>query len=246
MRTDALWPKSIIAAFFLVITSNCGTSELGTGVSNPPSSTTVKSAAAAVASVFSGMGSDENVIAALKIVAYTETDFDGQPCPDNDPACTCSQLDEGGPSQVETVAFGDAGTYGSEDYSVSLAATDFCELSDGTENSGSGPDGLGKYATFEIIADVSMTCTGEDTAEIAMTSGSVGVFRNTVATDTTPAYQPQIYGAFIFDVDGTEVTVNCAMFLAEDETVLFADCSDENGEAIVQDSDASCQVQSDS
>ncbi len=231
---------------FLLVTlfASCG-GEAGTGVSNPPAPST--KASAAVSALFSGDSeASENV--ALKIPkailnrAVKEALAEPGNCGDDDPACTCESGDPSDqPQGVENSPYNDAGTYGASTNAVTLEADDFCELPDGTENSGLGPDGIGRFAAFEITEDILGNCgSGDDAVAFAFKSGSSGVFRNTPATGDTPAYMPQIYGEFIFEVDGEQTTVNCTIYLLEDESVAASDCSDASGTAIDQDADASC------
>lgn len=90
--------------------------------------------------------------------------------------------------------------------------------------------------------DVTGTCTVDDVDSVMrFTTGSAGVFRNTVATDDEPGYYPQVYGTFVVaDDEGNATEVNCTMYLLEDQTANFADCSDSDGNTVEQESDAVC------
>lgn len=204
------------------------------------------SAAAAVGSVFGGGSqSSVSVIPQATLSRFVELALeDGYGSPyENDEAYTCASVVEetSGPEGVAIAAYDDAGVYGSEDASVTLAAEDFCELADGTANTGDGPDGIGRFAAFEIQEDVTFDCTDEGVSSIVMQAGSAGVFRNTLETADAPAYMPQIFGTFNYLIDGTtEISLDCTIYLDEDETIVFADCSDENGDAIVQETDTTC------
>lgn len=240
--SDILKHFFVIALIFLQ--NSCGSNEVGTGVSNPPTSTSTKSAAAAISAIFN---SEENESISALIAWSVQQSAAGQEssqqmgCGSNDPACTCTSVEGSGdqPSGVETTPYTNAGTYGSTGNTVTVDEDDFCEMPDGTPNSGSGPDSNGLFAAFELIGDVDMDCDG---SSIAMKSGSVGVFRNTLASGDTPAYMPQIFGSFTFEVDGSSsATVNCTIYLSEGESMAFSDCTDENGETVEQEEGASCQ-----
>lgn len=227
--------KALIALGLSMILSlglACGSLE------ETPSSTSSSSglevAAVAVGSLFSGTGSSALVIhQGLQNVAHPE--FQDP----NDPQYTCTQVLSGAQDQehpILTAAFGEVGTYGSLNESITVIATDFCTQPDGTENEGLGSDGLGRFATFELIGEVSGDCTDEEgnPQSIAMEAGSSGIWRN------TEDYYPQIYGTFTIKVGEESVVVDCTIYLDENETAVFADCSDENGESVVQETSASC------
>lgn len=238
--------KHLIVLLILFFLSSCGTENgAGTGVSNPPSTTT--KAAAVIAAVFSTTDSNANINASMLVTPLShqrlyQVDSEGVPCAENDPACTCSDSDTGG-SNIAIQQFGMPGTYGSVAYPFTVSTTDFCELENGTDNSGDGADGDGLVNTFTILNDIPVNCDGE-TAEFSMGADSTGIYRNTTAEQTGTSYWPQIFGAFIFNVDGSEVLVDCTIFLAEDQTIEFADCSDTNGNSIDLDSDTNCTIES--
>ena len=145
--------------------------------------------------------------------------------------------DDVGPEGVDVSAFGEAGTYGASSASITVGEEDFCTLSDGTENTGEGPDDEGKVAAFEITDTVSGTCTGEGESEstVEMLAGSSGVFRN------SGGYMPEIYGTFSVAADGGEaVDVDCTIYLNEDGSVDFAECTDENGDEVEQTDATDC------
>lgn len=237
----------LITLFFIFTLIGCGTENgAGTGVSNPPTVSTTK-AAAVIAAVFSSADSNASVSSAMLINAISQHHLyqvgpDGEPCADNDPACTCNDGDTGG-ANIDIQQFGDAGTYGSANFPFTVETTDYCELENGTDNSGSGADGDGLVNSFTILNDIPVNCEGE-TSTFNMGADSTGIYRNTTAEQTGTAYWPQIFGTFVFSVDGSEVIVDCTIFLMEDQTIDFADCSDENGEALNLDSDMNCTVDS--
>lgn len=241
---------STVALFtFFLIFAACGDNSVGTGISNPPTSTTTKSAAAAISSLFTQNDSEASVSASLVTLRKLNQTQDGNPqgCPDDDPACTCqsggaNSEDNGGPENVSTLLYGDAGTFGSVNFLVTLAESEYCELEDGTENSGNGPDDNGRFASFTLIGSVDVNCSG-DNSTITMKTSSSGVWRNTVADGSAEAHQPEVYGNFIFDVDGTDVAVNCTIYMDGNEQIIFSDCNDENGDTIEQEAEESCSAE---
>lgn len=246
MSSHNTFHKNIFTLLLFVFLSSCGTENgIGTGVSNPPSSTT--KAAAVIAAVFSTTDSNASITAAMLSTQLThqsryQVDPDGQPCADNDPACTCSDSDTGS-ANIAIEQFGAPGTYGSVNFPFTVTTTDFCELESGTDNSGDGADGDGLVNTFTLLNDIPVNCDGE-TAEFSMGANSTGIYRNTIAEQTGTAYQPQVFGQFVFNVDGTEALIDCTIFIAPDQTIDFADCSDVNGDSIALDSDTNCSVDS--
>lgn len=244
MKTSGTRIPVVLFCIFFIFTA-CGDNSVGTGVSNPPTSTTTKSAAAAISSLFTSEDSESSVNANLVLIRAVEQAPDGgqQGCPEDDPACTCqSDIQNGGPENVSTLLYGDAGTFGSANLPVTLTEGEYCELEDGTENSGNGPDDNGRFASFTLIGSVDVSCSG-DNSTVTMQAGSSGVWRNTVADGSTEAHQPEVYGNFIFDVDGTDVSVGCTIYMDGNEQIIFSDCSDENGDTIEQETEESCSAQ---
>ncbi len=237
----------VIALSFL----SCG-GEIGTGVSNPPTK-----AAAAVTALFSSDENSSNVNEFVKIPAQLinkiiktalAQENPSEACDLTEPGCTCEYTGvANSPSNVTDVLFGNGGTFGSVNNSVTLESDDYCENSDGTENPNIGPDSNGIFAGFYLNGDITGTCTsGTGTATTVIMKGeaegtsSSGVWRNLYATDTTPSYNPQIFGSFVFEINGTQTEVNCTIYLTEGGTTSFANCSDSTGISIDQDSDATC------
>lgn len=234
----------VISMVFLF--SRCGDSEIGTGVSNPPTSTTSK-AALAVSALFSSSEESTSVNLALKgrLAKLRVTEGSNLLCEDGI-NCTCEQLEDMEMSTLITVSyFGDAGEYGSVTESITVEEDDFCRLSDGTDNTGFGPDDNGLFAAFEVIAAVEGSCVdGEETIDFAMAPGSFGIYRDLSETNTWADSYINVYGTFTIDVDGTQTEVNCAMNVSgQDEDVVFADCSDEDGNIVTQDTEANCEFE---
>lgn len=255
----ALFLACSVAAFF----TGCGSA--GTGVSNPPTET--QSAGAAVASLFSSNSSDStssNIAAKLAAIAkieYGESAEEGSGsdatqqgrCENpgaNDASCTCAEAlagDTTGTHRILNGAYVAPGAYGSTEALLTVEEGDSCADSGGTENTGTGPGGLGRVAKFTLTQAVTGTCTSADgsTFTIAMQAASTGAWRNTTAAQTTTAYQPQVWGNFVMLVDGEGVTVDCTMFLGTGETTEFTDCSDASGVPIAQTTTTTCTFDTD-
>lgn len=241
-----LFINFLIVSMAFLLTRCSGDSEIGTGVSNPPTSTTSK-AALAVSALFSSSEESANVNPALKSesLKLRATDESSLLC-DDGINCTCELLEDVEMNSLITVSyFGDSGEYGSVTEFVTVGETDFCRLSDGTDNSGFGPDGNGLFAAFEVIAAVEGSCVdGEETTDFTMAPGSFGIYRDLSETNTWDDSYINVYGTFTIDVDGTETEVNCAMNVDNQaEEVILADCSDENGNAITQDIESDCEFE---
>lgn len=247
--------KSMVRASFLTLLipvvvacgSTASTTASTSSTTTSDDTSDVTGAASAAGALFGSSSSASLSVpqqALVRFVEQAQQQYGGSPY-ENDEAYTCASLDssEQGdqPDNVTTSGYGDPGIYGSDNQNVTVAEEDFCFQSDGTANTGTGPDGNGRFAAFELEGDVDFSCTGADApAEIVMQAGSSGVFRNTLETADDPAYWPQIYGAFNFLVDGEEHTVNCTIFLTEEQSFAYADCTDENGASVAQEEDTDC------
>ncbi len=244
-----------MCAFMLLMLCGCGGS--ATGVSNPPSIELPSSgnAAAAIGAMFS-TNSETSSNSVSKVSLAVANIFikqaiaqEGQTQCDNDPGCMCERVIDGMQSDdrpIEDSKFVVAGSYGSFNNPIEVTESDFCTMPDGTtENTGSGPDGLGRFAGFRLYGDIRTSCTDANSLplSLSMLSGSTGIWRETdEQSDGTPAYSPQIYGSFDFSFDGAVVTYDCTIFLDEDEVILFSDCSDSRGNTVDLLSDASCRI----
>lgn len=239
--------KTILFAALIPAFVACGqttASDATTTAANDTTSSTatsgdLDSAASAAGALFSGGTQSSLSVPQQALVRFVEeAQEEAWDSPyENDENYTCASIDtDDQPDNVTTLGYGDPGEYGSENQSITVAEEDFCFLPDGTANTGTGPDGEGRLGAFELIGDVNFSCSGDDEpGEVIMQSGSFGVWRN------TGDYLPQIYGTFSFLVDGEEYDVNCTIFLNEDEEMEYADCTDENGDTVAQESDTSCQ-----
>lgn len=206
-------------------------------------------ASSAVTAVFGGSDSSGNLVKKLTLtkgmlVRMVEAaEQEGQPSlecdQENDPYCTCASIGYG-PSDVNTSASGDAGTYGASGSSLTVVEGDFCALADGTETSGLGSDGEGRVASFEINQDIDVSCQSDEDSSVTVTmlAGSSGIFRNTAD------YMPQIFGSFVFSIPGgDENAIDCTIYLLEDGTPEYANCSDANGEEVYQSDDSNCEFE---
>jgi hypothetical protein len=224
--------RSIVSLIISLMFIDCGS--IGTGVGNPPTPST--KAAATLTGIFN-LNSDGNLNAALQAAMASQ--------PRGVIADFCNSINDS-PSHVTNSYFKDPGTYGSSEEPVTLSAEDFCQLSDGTINTGTGPDGKGIFGGFTLNGDVDYTCTSaEESFTITMRANSNGVFRNTDATAEAPAYFPEIYGTFTLIIEDVSATVDCTMFLLDDQTADYTSCSDETGALIEQDTDVTCQINAD-
>lgn len=200
---------------FLVATSvSCSSSSDDT-----PSATSTDNTGAAVAAIF-GTSGDSNITASLpvKVLEFFVRKARAQGTPD-----MCDESLESGPANVTMSYSGSAGSYGSASAGVTLTADEFCQDSDGTENSG---DGL--YITF-VLSSATADCSDGSTVE--MTSGE-GVARN------FDSHYPEVHG--VFTVGGE--AVNCTIFINEDQSVDSADCSDSTGTTVELTSDVTCTI----
>jgi hypothetical protein len=233
--------KRIVSAYLAVFClCACTTNEIGTGVGNPPTTTTTKIAAAVTELFSQGSDSASRIRGVVRFVEGDPNDCTGTPA-----QCLCANIVAGEntpPDGIMNTAFGDPGTYGSASRSVTLESSDFCTEPDGTENPEEGLDGAGRFAFFEIEEDVSISCTGDsDTETFFLKSGSSGAHRLTDATDSAPAYFPQIYGTFIISDGESEAPFNCTIFLLENGAAESVDCSDEDGNSVTQESGVTCE-----
>lgn len=244
-----------VTALAVLVLGACGALSDGSGSDAVSSSDGKDQAIGAAASLFSGSGVDAS-ISKLKVSSHVLNkaaqkaldDYQGPDCGEDDPACTCTHTAQGdSDEQILTTTSGDPGTYGAEGSALAVSENDFCTQPDGTANTGLGPDGLGRLATFEIAASVEGSCQNEDGSEttIAILPESFGVWRNTNEELTGVAYEPQVFGTFYFLIQNdNQYEVDCTFYLDSDETVAFASCTDENGDTVEQDEDSSCQFQS--
>lgn len=215
------------------------------------SSSDSDSAGAAVAALFSsGSGSSlvlsQGTASSLSALGHKNqaSDDDEEDAGDGGGAGernTCDDPDgdgnSDGPEEIDTPLSGTPGTYGDAvgGRSITMDEDDFCQDSEGNDNTGEGPDGNGRLASFTLSSEVTGTCTGADGSEstVTMESGT-GVWRNT--DDSFP----EVYGTFVFD--GAEM--DCTIFLNEDQTVRVGSCSS-SGSAVSLDSEASCRFSAD-
>ncbi len=130
----------------------------------------------------------------------------------------------GGPEGVEMSASIEAGTYGSTSDPVTVTVDDDCES-----------EATNAFAAFELTADVAGTCTGD--LSVTMKAGSAGISRN------TSEYEPEIFGTFSFDVNGTTYEgIKCTIRLDGNGAVVTAvsSCVDSAGAAVTMSASNTC------
>lgn len=226
-----------------------GCGDVGTGVANPPSGPSSLTAAAAVGQLFNSKSSDGSTSLPVKWQATKSTSEGERTCDSNDPGCTCSEAASGKTPQDHPIVhagYKDAGTYGSAESPLTMSVDDFCTQPDGTANTGSGPQGFGRFAGFTLTGDITANCTASDgtTTQVVMSTGSTGIWRNTIAAHTGTAHQPEIYGTFSLAADGaTAATFRCTIIMGPGETILSSNCSDSTGTTVTAGISTTCAIQ---
>lgn len=227
------WAVQCAALIVCVAQLGCGgaTATDAGGSDASPTASADDSAGGAVAALFGP--SQSASLARLKRVRTVKDTEQGPGM------TTCEEALSSTPTegrQITIGAYGAAGKYGSDQAGVTVAASDFCALPETptTLNTAVGFDGNGLVATFVLEGDVNAGCS--DSTTIVMRAGSAGIWRNT--TD----YSPQVWGTFDFLVNGEPLTLHCTFYLGSNETIQYADCSNESGTVVDQDSSASCQI----
>lgn len=226
----------------------------GTGVSNPPTNPSAAKLALAIGALFGGEEAQANISALVRAIKAQNNggDESGDPCAEPG-GCTCVAASEPDPGdyQIQNSPFPPDGfildEYGAANQAIAYDEESFC-INPLTEdnNTGSGPDGQGLFAFFELTIPVEGRCTefeadGVTVASvetIEMGDGSFGLWRNTGEVEL------QIYGRFRIVIDGEDLgAVDCTLFIetsgseGEDmtNTVVFSVCTDESGAEIDQD-----------
>lgn len=180
--------------------------------SSPPS---LALAASAIAGVFSSIASNTTNLVRLTLVDESAN------------VCGTGASD---PDSVESLAYGFAGTYGAADHDMEVDTDDYCELEDGTGNTGTGPDSDGLFRSFRVSIATSVCGDAGETTNVYLRSGE-GIYRNTAD------YYPEIYGSFT--VAGTEL--NCTIKLNEDGSTAESYCTDSDNNLIeVTDPSINC------
>ncbi len=235
--------KKYFTILIFVFMTACG--NVGTGVSNPPTNPKAQGGALTVPlfTASSNPNRSQTLVLSRSLIEKSVSKNALASCGFSDPGCTCQQVSDGiSPSSLVRAALqGTAGVYGSATNSVDLIVQDFCELTEGFSNTGAGPDSRGLFATFDVTEDIAGTCTnGTDTVTLSLQSSSHGVYRNTAIDGDTPVHAPEVYASYVYDVDGVEITYQCTIFLLEDQSIATASCTDEDGNAVTQDTDFTC------
>lgn len=112
------------------------------------------------------------------------------------------------------------------------SVADYCQDDSNNDNTGTGPDGQGLFATFVFLGDPEGTC--DDDSSFTFTGGS-GIARN---TDT---YFPEIYGRFAISGVGN---LNCTIRILQDGTVDFdnSSCTDDDDHELALDQGSTCSI----
>jgi hypothetical protein len=238
-QTQSKWTVGIMGIMAATTLMACGAA--GTGVTNASSSgsgavtTSVGTPAAAASVVGAVFGNPVTAnLGVVKIVKSAPAEEGGDTCAEVlNPDSEASDSDH-----IETAAYAAPGAYGSLNDLLHVEEGDTCADSAGIENSGNGPDGDGRVAHFEIIADVTGSCSNADGSEdtIVMQATSTGVWRN------TDEFSPQVWGHFLVSYNDEQFEIDCTLHLGDDETILYADCSDDSGTVVEQDTTAACQI----
>jgi hypothetical protein len=237
-RTQTYMTVGVVAALAFS-TMACGSLETALDTTEATGASTSASAndamAASAASQLFGSSTSAN-LAASKVLLVKSTDSRSE----SYSTCDEALSDTAGPDAgtVKIGSYSAPGAYGSLNYLNQLEADGSCALEDGSANPATDQSSL--VASFELVGTVDGSCTEDDgVTTIAMLPGSTGIWRN------TQEYSPQIWGTFNFLINGTrEITLDCTIFLGEGEEVLFADCTNDSGTVVAQDTSASCSIES--
>jgi hypothetical protein len=225
--------KSLLLILIIGVFGSCATTSGSGGSSGSSDPAGTEASGAAVAAIFSSgdsallKKSDLERLAALIIKdAHAQAEGAGE-------RDTCDDPDDDGeadgPQEIDSPLTGTAGTYGDTNGTTTTLTDDHvCLGSDGAENTGTGPDGNGLFASFTLEDTITGTC---DDGTIEMTAGT-GVWRNT--DDSFP----EVYGTFT--INGTEVS--CTMYLNENQTVRDGSSCSAGGETVDMDVDQSCTL----
>lgn len=244
--------RKFLLILFLVLMASCGSEqEAGTGVSNPPSASTLSTnnAAAAVGTVFANSTNvalnQKGVLPLADLIDLFVKSAVASDCP-NDPGCICNHAQKGDIDLfgIEAKGFQSPGTFGSFDTSINVPENGFCFLSDGTINTGSGPDGKGRFAGFKLTRDIPGSCqSGKNPTAVVLHNSSTGVWRvTTEETSNGTTKHLEIYGQFVFTFDGVESTAQCTVIksVSASAAFLIANCT-QIFLTLPQDSSATCR-----
>lgn len=222
---------SYMVAVGLIGIVACGSSTTSTTSST---SSALSNSAAAVGSAFGGGSSSSVSNTQASLIRSIVAGFAQKAIAQSDE--TCDTLEES-PGNVTSSAQGTTGTYGSATDSVEVDAdTDFCQDSNGSDNTDTGPGESGLFASF-TLSSAEITC---DDGETLTMEGS-GIWRNRSDIDI----YPEIFGEFeVTDSDGTTETVNCSLALNADGDVDadLSSCTTSDESEVDIDSTVTCTI----
>ena len=225
---------------FSLLTVSCdNTNEGGTGVSNPPvpSSSLVSAMSEVFADVELTTQNDvgiQKLFNAFKAMARADT-FTEETCNSAAPEGMGFEL------VGETDDFTDGSqSYGAAQSPIVVTTADFCidSAHPSENNTATGPDGNGLFASYNFRSDGHVTAVCSNAAgSLSLELGGRGIYRKT--TD-----ELEVYGLFhALLVDG-EFDSNCTLILQKTTgAVVSKACSDiTTGEALTLDADTTCVV----
>lgn len=226
-----LWNQKSLAVLLSILFASCGggsgtatsSSSTGTSTSSTSQSENTVSAVASLMSGFSGGGASSQNLQTKFTINSTGADI-----------CDADNMANGPTGVIMSTRGGvSSHPYGSVTDPMTISSeSDYCEDSSGVANSGTGPDGQGKFASFIFLGDPEGSC--DDGSSFSFTKGS-GIVRN------TQEYYPEIFGRF--ELDGSQI-VNCTLRISEDGIVDIAhsSCSDDDGVLLSLDTTVSCSI----
>lgn len=217
----------LISLIFSLIQCSSGgqTSTSSTTLTLNQKKSSISALTASLPSLFSSSTNSNSNISAL-------TKFVTNSCDSNDPGCSCELIRTAEtPIFVKTSPTGTSGSYGSNNDSITLSESDFCNDTSGNENSGSGIDSNGLFGVFELRQNLTTTCSSDS---IILNAGSSGVFRNDSSNNVT------LYGTFSISINSATSSLDCTMSFSSDGSLISADCTDSSGTTITADSSDSC------
>lgn len=246
-RKPFLTCKGLLVGFIILVLAACGSATTPADTADQSDATTGQEAGPAIAALFAPGGAGSSLVKS----AIKKVGFEGG-CGESDPHCTCEEaqsVEVSDDHQIQHYLYPQPehirATYGDPTDAITHNSEYFCANPEtGAENTGMGPDGLGRLAAFELTVDIDGTCvtttvddTGDvvstATSEISMLAGSYGLWRN------TDDYEPEVYATFDLALDGEALgVVNCTLFIeseddsGDNEAILSASCSYADGTPI--------------
>lgn len=211
------------------------TNEGGTGVSNPP--TPSMSVVSSMTTIFNDVEFSATLwheMHFLFVSAHADT-LTEETCNTGAPASLNFEY----VGETSDMADGTQ-TYGAAQNSVTVTPADFCiDSSQPTENNtGTGPDGNGLFASYAFRVDGTSNaeCTNE-AGTVSLQLGGRGVYRKTSS-------QIEIYGLFHTLFSDGEYDYNCTLILESDTGAVFSKhCSEiDTGAAVELTDGTTCVV----